>query len=109
MKAKLVNEDFTHLKPKSKKEIEKELNKMMNVIGRDFFTVGDLKKFLENLPDNLPIGKSGHYGEFNPMSEDDFWVTTAQPMPKNERIIRRLNVDMPILQITSPDLGEDPD
>ena len=110
MRAKFINENIGDvLKPKSKEEIKRELDNIMKKIKVDFFTVGDLKKILENVPDNLPVGKSGHFGEFNPMDKGDFWVTTSRPVPKNRSWGSALNIDMPILEITSPDIGPDPD
>jgi len=77
---------------------------------RIFFTVGDLKKLLENVPDNLPIGISGHFGEFHPMDEYYFRETTSHLIPENKWGWRdKEEVATPIFQITSPDIGPEPD
>ena len=103
---KKANESYKDiLKPKSNKEIEQALKK----ITRKFFTVGNLKKYLNTISDDLPIGTSGHFGEFNPMNKSDFWVTTSHPVPSNRSWRYALDVDMPILNIISPDIGPDPD
>lgn len=110
MKTKFVNESLEDiLKPKSKDEIKTAITKMANLTKKNYFTVKDLKTFLETIPDELPIGKTGHFGEFHPMDKYDFIITYARPVPKDKGWRDALNVNMPILQITSPDIGPEPD
>jgi len=102
----LVKENLEDvLKPKSAAEIKDAINK----IKKDYFTVGDLKKLLKDIPDDLPVGKSGHFGEFNPMDKYDFRVRTSNPVPIGKSWRNMIHIDMSILEINSPDLGELPD
>ncbi len=96
MKAKFVYESTEDiLKPKSEEEIQHEISKF------NFFNVGDLKKFLKDVPDHLPVGVNGHFGEFYPMDKSNFLKTTSHP--------NQLNMKMPIFEITTPYIGEEPD
>jgi hypothetical protein len=73
---------------------------------RKYFSVGDLKKILESLPDDLPVGTTGHFGEFHEV--DDFYKSTAIPTygqpgwTENKQPIN-------ILYIGCPDVGDEPD
>jgi len=110
MRAKKINEDIKDiLKGKTKEEVQEAMDKVMKSIKINFFTVGDLKKILENTPDNLPIGVGGHFGEFCPMNKHDFHFRTARPVPINKSWRSMLDIDIPILEIRSPDLGPEPD
>ena len=76
-----------------------------------YFTVGDLKKLLKGVSDELPIGVVGHFGEFNMMERDDFEQTQAR-LIKQKPIMSWRDADptpLPIFSITSPDIGPDPD
>ena len=73
----------------------------------DMITVGQLRKLLEEYPDDLPIGVIGHFGEVLPVykdccskengyiTPDAFWHNTTREY-------------IEILCIETPDLGEDP-
>jgi hypothetical protein len=105
---KFVNESVDDiLKPKSKEEISAELEKIIQ--DNKFFTVGDLKKKLENFPDELPVGRAGHFGEFLPQDEDDIYVWNAYPVPINKSWRDAPRINMPILQFASQNPGPDPD
>ena len=83
-----------------------------NVKGElpDYFTIKDLKDLIKNLPDDLPVGTSGHFGEFHPMDKYDFDICITRPIPKNKMSWRdALNDEIKILQINSPDIGPSPD
>jgi hypothetical protein len=74
----------------------------------DALNVGDLKKFLEDLPDNMPIGVAGHYGELLLADKYDIRQSQAYLTPsgiwhKGER------VTIKFVQIEMPELGEEPD
>ena len=95
MKAKLISESLGDvLKPKTIEEIEDILSKF-----GEFFTVKDLKKWLESVPDYLPVGTNNHFGEFEKMDEYDFTISTTRITP---------DIILPFLQITTPDIGEEP-
>lgn len=53
---------------------------------RKFFTVGDLKKLLETIDDNLPVGVVGHFGEFIPVDQYDFREGKARLVPSRRQI-----------------------
>jgi len=101
---KFINESVDDvLKPKSEEEVKHEISKF------NFFTVGDLKKLLQNIPDYLPVGINGHFGEFYPMDKSNFLKTISHPVPINKGWRNMLNMKMPIFEITSPYIGEEPD
>lgn len=89
----------------------KDFNMNENNEYPNYFTVGDLKKMLNNIPDNLPIGKSGHFGEFNPMDEFDFSVGKARMIKKRYYgSWRKADEEYSsIFEINSPDIGPSPD
>lgn len=80
-----------------------------------YFTVKDLKELLNNIPDDLPIGCSGHFGEFHAMDENDFRISLSQlrPLAKNGDYTlswRHMDEDKsPIFSIVSPNIGDEPD
>ena len=69
-------------------------------------TVGDLRNSIKDLPEDMLIGRCGHFGEF--VGVNDIQVTNAYITPdgnwrnKNREFIQ-------ILEIETPDLGPDPD
>jgi len=75
----------------------------------EYFTVKDLKKMLEKIPDDLPIGRAGHFGEFCEMDKYDFSVVKASKVPvrKGWRDMDQEKID--VFQVISPDIGPDPD
>lgn len=86
-----------------------------NVKYKEYFKVKDLIKILQDVDPELPVGKSGHFGEFNPMDQFDFTVGHARFNPKGISSgytgWRKLT-QFPyqeIFEITSPDIGPDPD
>ena len=76
-----------------------------------YFTVGDLKVLLKDIPDKLPIGLFGYFGEFHHMDKYDFHIGEAYSVPKNQ-----INVwgghdpnKIRIFQLEPPDIGPYPD
>lgn len=82
---------------------------------RDYFTVKDLINHLQQFDGDLPVGVSGHFGEFHPFDESDFSQGQSHLNPKgiasNYQGWRELTryPYSPILKITAYDLGPDPD
>ena len=82
-----------------------------------YFTVGDLRKLLErsDIPNDLPIGRVGHFGEFVKMDKHDFQLSSARMIPVDRRTGFEKgwrNADehkSQIFEIISPDIGEEPD
>lgn len=77
-----------------------------------YFTVGDLRKLIKNISDDLPIGVVGHFGEF--VKADNFLnfkVSNARLIPESEfEDWKKADSFMsPIFEIISPDIGEPPD
>jgi hypothetical protein len=59
-------------------------NKQIKIYPK-YFTVGQLKELLENVPPELPIGVKGHFGEFIEAGQpnyDYFKVGEAYLVPK---------------------------
>jgi len=110
MRAKRINEGEIRdvLKPKSKKEITDVINDIKKLVDTDFFTVKDLKDILNKLPDELPVGTCGHYGEFIPMDKYNFSKRSAHPVPNNKSWRFALNINMPVFNISTPYSGEEP-
>jgi hypothetical protein len=108
MKAKFVKEGEVSdlLKPKSPKEIKKSIDEITSQFE---FKVRDLKKLLENIDDDLPVGTNGHFGEFHPMNDYNFHISTSHPVPAHKGWRNMLRIDMPIFQIRSPNIGEPPE
>ncbi len=85
----------------------------------NFATVGDLKKVLEALSDTLPLGVSGHFGEFKPFTKcsiSNLSVRNAYLNIKDGKPTgmwrsysgdKRVNVDF--VELPSIDIGEEPD
>jgi hypothetical protein len=83
---------------------------------KPYFTVKDLIQLLQTVDENLPVGKSGHFGEFHPMDIYDFNVTKSRFDPQGENIENYVGWrelvefhQQPIFEINSPDIGEVPD
>ena len=77
-------------------------------------TVGELKKLLVDVPDDMIVGRVGHFGEVNTLSEGDIRVIKTDgnypymtPTSGSWRSGKRKPVD--ILSIEVPDIGPDPD
>lgn len=105
---KVVNEDITnYLQPKSKEEIKKALNKLN--LDDNLFTIGDLKKILEQYPDELPVGCMGHFGEFYNQEKNDIYINYAYVVPEGKSWRNMSNIKIPFLNIISPNIGELPD
>ena len=62
--------------------------------------VGELKKIIENLPDDMPVGSSGHFGEF---------LECYSARQTNVSLSRRSSIVISILAIDMEDKGPDPD
>lgn len=73
-------------------------------------TVKDLKKILQDLPDDMLVGKIGHFGEFREMEKYDFAVSQAALIPKGG-YWRDADFDhlTQVLSISTPDIGPTPD
>lgn len=72
------------------------------------FTVGDLIEQLQELDPKMPVGRAGHFGEANLIDADDLcvrecYLTASLSWRDDNR--HYLN----ILDITTPDIGPDPD
>lgn len=89
----------------------KKFNERINY--KQYFTVQDLIDHLQKFDPELPVGKSGHFGELNPMDESDFYESEASYNPKGHSYQSWTKlVQFPrqkILNINCPDIGPDPD
>lgn len=81
----------------------------------EYFTVNDLIEHLKQFDGDLPVGVTGHFGEFHPLDSIDFYKGEAKLNPKGVASgiqgWRKLTL-FPysnILCITPYDLGPDPD
>lgn len=71
-------------------------------------TVGELKKRLNDFPDDMIVCRVGHYGEVNRISASDFCRGTACITGSgNWRDSNQQDVQ--VIHISVPDIGEDPD
>ena len=70
--------------------------------------VGDLKKILDKLPDDMPIGRMGHFGEAWLISSGSMRTTKAYLTPDWNRR-NDCRVDIEFLEFEVPDIGPDPD
>lgn len=76
----------------------------------NYFTIKQLKELIAELPDDLPIGTVGHFGEFEPMDASHFRQTQANPIPAGCLSWRdMLPEKIGVLSITTPDIGPEPD
>jgi len=74
-----------------------EAEKFPQRIKKDFknqkekgFKVGDLIKHLQKFPKDMLVGRSGHFGEFNSMNANDFYMKNAYLIrPRMERRTKR--------------------
>jgi len=86
-----------------------ELTHNIKVELPDYYTIKDLKELIKELPDDLPIGSVGHFGEFLPMSKYDFTISKTNPNKKGQTGWRNVIQDqISIFDINSPDKGESP-
>ena len=71
-----------------------------------YITVGDLINFLQTVDKNLPVGTTGHFGEFFPINKFDFCVlnVTEEQCMENKK-----SKSFKILNIHTPDIGPEPD
>ena len=84
----------------------KEFNEYMEAAAKPlkqkkYFMVGDLIKLLSTVDKSLPIGRSGHYGEFHEMSAEDFGLDQDTNYRTQEKF--------KFFGITPPYIGEEPD
>lgn len=63
-------------------------------------TIKELKKIIQDLPDDMKIGGSGHFGEFL-----ECYSISVIEVREN----RKTNERKPILSISIEDAGEEPD
>jgi hypothetical protein len=70
-------------------------------------TVGKLKGLLSKLPDDMPVGRVGHFGEFVDMSERGASVKTTYLTDSGWRGEDR--IDLTVLDLETPDIGSEPD
>jgi len=87
--------------------------KRLNEKEFDFLTVGKLIEYLQTLDPSLIVGKSGHFGEFYPMRIDNFqeyksFVNKINPYKYWVNDKDNLE-EIEILDIYTPDIGEEPD
>lgn len=76
-----------------------------------FFTVGDLKKLLENIDESLPVGGVGHFGEFIPAESDfaKFCTRIVDLVPEDEGQYNRRPKKIKVFLVPHILLGPDPD
>lgn len=88
------------------------------MIKNNHLTIGDLKKIIQDLPEDMLVGRVGHFGEAHFMSKGDFGVKTAYfnqykdgRVCKNWRGEHRMTerVDVEVFEVSSPDIGETPE
>lgn len=74
------------------------------------FTVGDLKAILAKFPDDMPVGRLGHYGEFHEMGQHDFrrqdGIVATAPYPGG---FESVEPSFSAFVIDPPDIGPEPD
>lgn len=77
-------------------------------------TVGELKKILEDVPDELFVARVGHFGEINTFSKGDFHIRRSDGnypymVPVNGSWRSSSRKPMDILNVYVPDIGGEPD
>lgn len=85
-------------KYKEKEELKRVLTGVL--------TVGQLKEFLKEVPDDTPVGVIGHYGEILFCSEYDPRITDIGYV---EYLGKHLKDNMKIFTIDFPYIGPEPD
>lgn len=75
-----------------------------------YSTVGDLKRVISDLPDDMFIGVEGHFGELNKLDVRDISVCNSWPVPIGQRWRDAIGMT-PIECLIFPfiDIGPDPD
>ncbi len=76
-----INRRIDKRKGKSKFNLDKKEMKEKKDKTYTFFTVGELKRLLKNIDDNLPIGVVGPIGDFIPVYESGFYIGQANLIP----------------------------
>lgn len=80
-------------------------------------TVGKLKELLNSLPEDMPVGRVGHFGEIHFMTAGDLYTRKAYynvdengaTVPSWEawrRGSKQVKID--VLDFNTPDIGEEP-
>ena len=88
----------------------KKENKVKKKKYPKYFTTGELKKLFDKVPNDLPVGTSGHFGEFLMMTKYDFRISEARLIQGDGCYWRDADDHKsPIFSITSPDPGPEPD
>ena len=72
-------------------------------------TVKDIKKLLDQYPDDMPVGVVGWFGELNNLNETDFNVRDAYVIPEGQSWRTAPDINVKVLQIITPDIGPEPD
>ncbi len=73
-------------------------------------TVGQLIEELSKLPKDMLVGRHGHFGEFHEMTKSDFYVSRSYRV-SNGAYWRTADKSDTVehLQVSPPDIGEEPD
>lgn len=75
---------------------------------RQSWTVKDLNKWLEQLPESLPLATIGHFGEFNAVAGGSFTVAECSVSPEGDWR-SGVSTDVSVVNVTGADIGADPD
>jgi len=79
-------------------------------VKNETFTVKDLIALLNTMDKNLVVGTKGHFGEFHPMNKYNFSVSSAfEELSWEQRRNNTQAKEFEILNINTPDIGEEPD
>jgi len=84
----------------NKQKVQEQLDRALKV--------GDLKKILNKLPDDMPIGRVGHFGEAWLIDPHDVYKTSGYLTP-NWSWRNPNRTDVELLTFDMPDIGPDPD
>jgi len=77
---------------------------------KKYFKIKDLIALLNTMDKNLVVGTKGHFGEFYPMNKYNFSVSsTFKELSREQRNRNMQAKEFEILNISTPDIGEDPD
>ena len=83
-------------------------HKVLKRILSDSLTVGELKSYLEKLPQDLPVGVLGHFGEIHFCDKDCLDVRKGW-VENPSKFYSKLAEDVEFFTMYIPDIGPEPD
>lgn len=88
-------------RPTNKQRIQRRIDEAL--------TVGKLRELLAQYPDDMPLGRMGHFGEALLVSERSVRKTQGYVTPDEWDWRSDVSKTVDMLEITFPDRGPDPD